>query len=139
MTTSPKDIIRELVDAQWNRRDLDHVRSVYAPDASIFVPGYDTGGIDDVIDDAEHYFNAFTDVQMHVEDLIAEDDKVVLRWRTVGRHVGDYYGTPATDRVITMEGMDIFRLADGAIVEAWSLWDAASVDKQLAGDDADGS
>ncbi|BAN00916.1 ester cyclase [Ilumatobacter coccineus] len=129
-----KKIIADLVDAQWNRRDLDFVRATYAPDASIFVPGYDTGGIDDVIDDAQHYFDAFTDVTMSVDDLIAEGDRVVLRWTTAGRHVGDYYGTPATDRVIAMQGVDVFRLDGGLIVEAWSLWDAASVDKQLAGE-----
>jgi steroid delta-isomerase-like uncharacterized protein len=130
-----KAVIAELVDAQWNRRDLDHVRATYTDGASIFVPGYDTGGIDDVIDDAQHYFNAFTDVTMTVDDLIAEDDRVVLRWTTTGRHIGDYYGTPATDRVITMQGVDVFRLEDAKIAEAWSLWDAASVDKQLAGSD----
>jgi steroid delta-isomerase-like uncharacterized protein len=132
MGTAPTEVVRRFVEQLWNGQDAAAVDEAFAPDARVHVPGYDTGGPRDVVDDAVHFWQAFDDVHMRVEDLIAADGgKVTLRWATSGTHTGTYYGHEATGRHITMRGTDVFLVADGRIVELWSLWDGLDAYRQL--------
>lgn len=130
--TDPTAVVRTFVERLWNGQDADAVDEVFAPDAAVHVPGYDTGGPKDVVDDAVHFWKAFEGVHMVIEDVFAgEDGKVTLRWATSGTHTDTYYGHPATGRSITMRGTDVFRVADGRVVELWSLWDGLDAYRQL--------
>jgi predicted SnoaL-like aldol condensation-catalyzing enzyme len=66
-----------------------------------------------------------------VEDLIAEGDRVVVRWTNAGTHVGDFAGIPATGRPFTMAGIDIYRLAGGQLCEHWHVIDQLGMLGQL--------
>ena len=66
-----------------------------------------------------------------VEDLIAESDRVVVRWTNVGTHVGDFAGIPATGRTFTIPGIDIYRVADGQLREHWHVIDQLGMLGQL--------
>jgi predicted ester cyclase len=70
---------------------------------------------------------ALPDKVFTLEDVIAEGDKVVLRWTIRGTHLGDF-GTPvgvahATGKAITLTSTVIYRVADGRIVQEWSTHD----------------
>ena len=43
-----------------------------------------------------------------VDDLIAEDDKVVVRWRLLGTHKGNFQGIAPTGRAIVLKGIAIY-------------------------------
>jgi steroid delta-isomerase-like uncharacterized protein len=75
--------------------------------------------------------SAFPDLRVTTEDLIAEGDKVVLRWTARGTHEGDLPGVPATGKQATLKGIDILRLADGRIVERWAEYDNLGLLQQL--------
>jgi steroid delta-isomerase-like uncharacterized protein len=129
---APSLVVRRFVERLWHGQDASAVDEVFAHDAVVHIPGYDTGGPTDVVDDAVQFWQAFDDVHMSVEDLIAgEDGKVTLRWATSGTHTGTYYGHPATGRHITMRGTDVFRVAGDRVVELWSLWDGLDAYRQL--------
>lgn len=54
-----------------------------------------------------------------VEDLMAEDDRVLLRWIFRGKHIGSMMGEAPTGKMIEAGGMNLFRFASGKIVEFW--------------------
>ncbi len=58
-----------------------------------------------------------------VHDVIAEDDRVVVRWTNAGTHVGEFAGIPATGRSFTIGGIDIYRVTDRSISEQWHVID----------------
>ncbi|HWC64708.1 MAG TPA: ester cyclase, partial [Thermoanaerobaculia bacterium] len=58
-------------------------------------------------------YSSFPDLKRPVEDLVAEGDKVVARWSSVGTHSGDFMGTPPSGKTVRTTGITIFRLADG--------------------------
>jgi predicted ester cyclase len=60
-----------------------------------------------------------------LEDQVAEGDKVVTRVRGVGSHADELFGIPATGNDIEFQGIAIHRVADGKIVEHWSVVDMA--------------
>jgi steroid delta-isomerase-like uncharacterized protein len=74
---------------------------------------------------------AFPDLQVTIEDLIAEGDKVVSRNSVTGTNEGEYMGRPPTGRSVTYDEIFIFRLAGGRIAETWGVVDVLSQMKQL--------
>ncbi|HEY3542552.1 MAG TPA: ester cyclase [Gaiellaceae bacterium] len=76
-------------------------------------------------------YSSFPDLKRPVEDLVAEGDKVVARWSSVGTHSGDFMGTPPSGKTVRTTGITIFRLADGKIVEEWSESDMLGMLQQV--------
>lgn len=74
---------------------------------------------------------AFPDLHVTVEDLIAEDDKVVGRNAVTGTHQGEYMGLVPTGKTITYNEIFIFRFANEQIAETWGVVDVFSQLKQL--------
>ncbi len=66
-----------------------------------------------------------------IEDLVAEGDRVVVRWMNAGTHVGDFAGIPATGKTFEITGVDIYRVADGQLREHWHVIDQLSMLGQL--------
>ncbi len=62
---------------------------------------------------------AFPDLRYTVDDVIAEGDRVVVRWNWQCTHRGEFMGVAATGKRATVTGMAIYRVADGQCVERW--------------------
>ncbi|KAH4003097.1 hypothetical protein HBI56_055430 [Parastagonospora nodorum] len=60
---------------------------------------------------------AFPDINWTLQETISEGDKVVARFETRGTHKGDFMGVPASGKSICMTALNIYRFADGKIVE----------------------
>ena len=75
--------------------------------------------------------SAVPDAHYEVDDLIAEDDKVVVRWRLLGTHQGNFQGIAPTGRAIVLEGIAIYRVEDGMLVERWVVSDVHGVLEQI--------
>jgi steroid delta-isomerase-like uncharacterized protein len=74
---------------------------------------------------------AFPDIQIaHLETLVSGDSAAV-RWTSDGSHQGDYFGVPPTGKRIHVEGMDLFHVRDGKIVEMWIEYDNLAVLQQM--------
>jgi steroid delta-isomerase-like uncharacterized protein len=76
---------------------------------------------------------AFGDLEVAVEDFVASGDRVAWRWVLRGTHVGAFLGIAATGRRVVLRGVNFQRIADGRIVEHWTLADAAGAARQLRG------
>jgi steroid delta-isomerase-like uncharacterized protein len=73
----------------------------------------------------------FPDLQVTIEDLIAEGDKVVSRNTVTGTHHGDYMGHPPTGKRVTYNEIFVFRFAGRRIAETWGVVDVLSQMRQL--------
>src|SRR5437660_11004055 len=74
---------------------------------------------------------AFPNIEVVVEDQIAEGDLVATRCSVRGKHTGDHLGFAATDSPVDFTGMTITRIKDGKIVEAWNNFDFMKMYRQL--------
>ena len=63
---------------------------------------------------------AFPGGRFEIEEMIEEGDRVAVLYRFTGTHAGPFAGVPATGKEITGQGIEIYRLHDGQIVESWS-------------------
>lgn len=74
---------------------------------------------------------AFPDLQLAVEDMIAEGDRVVVRWRSRATHKGVFRGIPPTGRDASLTGIAIYRLSKGKVVERWVEVDMLGLTERL--------
>jgi predicted ester cyclase len=70
----------------------------------------------------------------HIDDQIAEGDKVVTRWTASGCQIKDLPGIPDKGKCFKIGGITIDRVSDGKIVEEWVNWDTADFARQLGAD-----
>jgi predicted ester cyclase len=76
-------------------------------------------------------FAAFSDVEVRIEHLPAENDLVAVRYVFSGRHTGPFRGRAATGRRIRHTENEIYRIADGQITESWGEGDWLGTFRQL--------
>jgi steroid delta-isomerase-like uncharacterized protein len=116
----------------FNQRNLDALYEFYAPDALWHQPDQNLQGLEEVKQWLARPFEAFPDLNVSVEDVIAEGDKVIIRYTSRGTHQGETGGLgPPTGRQIELEGIAILRFEDGKIVEFWDRFDNLSLLQQL--------
>jgi predicted ester cyclase len=77
------------------------------------------------------FFAAFPDFQVHLDDLLAEGDKLVTRWTGTGTHRGELMGIPPTGKSVSVTGMAIDRFENGQSVEHWEVFDQMGLMQQL--------
>ncbi len=74
----------------------------------------------------------FPDFHSTIEDMVAEGDKVVTRWRMRGTHRGEFRGIAPTDKEVEVTGIGIFRFSPaGKVVESWDSLDELGMLQQL--------
>jgi steroid delta-isomerase-like uncharacterized protein len=123
---------RRFFEEVWGKGNLAVIDELTAPN---FVdhnapPGLPPG-LEGFKQFAVMYRSAFPDMQISVDDLIAEGDKVVIRWTARGTNSGSLFGMPATGKAVTITGITIERKVDGMTVEGWNSYDQLGMLQQL--------
>jgi steroid delta-isomerase-like uncharacterized protein len=77
------------------------------------------------------WHQAFSDISIVPEKLIAEGDLVTVYWIARGTNTGTGNGLPATGKKAELAGITIWRIVDGKIKEEWSAFDQLSMMRQL--------
>jgi predicted ester cyclase len=108
--------------AAVNHRNLDALDPLVAPDWMNHGAGpNEPPGAERFKRIFAHFIAACPDFQITVEDQLAEDDKVMVRWRDTGTHTaGPLLGVLPTGKAIVLTGIDVLRIKNGQIIERWS-------------------
>jgi steroid delta-isomerase-like uncharacterized protein len=129
-----KAVVRREMEELFNHTgNLDAADEIIAPDYVSYEPtSGEVRGIEGAKQFAAAYRQAFPDLQNTIEDMVAEGDKVVVRFRARGTHQGETeaFG-PATGKRMEITGITIKRIFEGKIVEAWTNFDALGMMQQL--------
>ena len=132
MPEESKAIVRRFVNEVINRKKLAVFDELVA--ANVVAHHVPPGAAPDYQrwkDTISVFLTAFPDIQISIEDTVAEADRVVIRWTVRGTHQGELTGIPATGKEVTFTGMLIYRVADGKIIERWEEMDMMSLMRQL--------
>ena len=121
MSEQTKDVVREYYARVINGRDLEAVGEFFVDER--LVEGVKAGCF--------RYFEAFPDMHVALDELIAEGDRVFLRSTLTGTHDGEYKGIPATGRHVATECAEVFRVVDGRFAGYWCLTNVAGLMRQL--------
>ena len=77
------------------------------------------------------YRNAFPDMRLTIDDIVAEGETVVARWSCRGTHKGDFNGIASTGKQFSITGVSIARFTNGKMFEGYVNWDALGLMQQL--------
>jgi len=138
MIEKNKDLVRKYFEGMFNRHDVGVADEVFSSDY-INHQEYNTNredvarGREGFKKVAQTFYSAFPDLKSTIEDIIAADDKVVVRWVTRGTHSGSFMGIAPTNRQVTVTGITIDRIADGKIAESWTSWNVMDLIQQIGG------
>jgi predicted ester cyclase len=78
----------------------------------------------------------FSDTRIEIDFLLAEGDKVDCHFVLYARHTGDGAGGAGSGNAIRLPAISTFRIADGKLVEAWEIFDSASLTQQMQAEEA---
>lgn len=116
-----KAVVRRLFEEVFAAGDTAAVRDLVASDIIDHdpMPGQPAGveGIEYV---ASTLHTAQPDLRFTVDDLVAEGDRVAIRWTLRGTSTGPMFGQPPSGRPVEQSAVVIFRIADGRITERWA-------------------
>jgi steroid delta-isomerase-like uncharacterized protein len=115
----------------WNERRESTIDELMHPEAVGHMEGGDVYGPDGFKAGRASLLDALPDLRIEVEDSVAENDSVVLRWRVSATHKGSGLGLPPTGRAVNFRGISWFRFADGQMVEGWDSWNLGALLEHL--------
>jgi steroid delta-isomerase-like uncharacterized protein len=126
-----KALVHQFAD-RINAKDLDGAVKFLSPN---YINHAEVPGLPSGVEAARAFFSmlwtSFPDVKTTILDTIAEGDKVVTRASTEGTHTGLFLGIPPTGKHAKWSFIDIWRIADGKVVEHWVETDQMSLMQQL--------
>jgi steroid delta-isomerase-like uncharacterized protein len=133
MSEHNKAMVRRYLEEVFAEGDLDAIPELFAPDYVEHDPASpeEIRGHAGVRRDLSVYQTAFSDIEITVEDQIADEDSVVARATLSGTHVEELFGIPPTGNRVTVTGIVIQRVADGRFAEGWWNWDTLGLLGQL--------
>jgi steroid delta-isomerase-like uncharacterized protein len=131
-TENNKALARRWLEEVWNQDDLSLIDELIAPNYVLHDPSRPgLRGRTGIRESVAMFRTASPDLHFTIEDQIAEGDKVVTRYTIQGTHQGPLLGIAATGKQATLTGIDIYRIAESKIEEAWSNWDTLGMLQQL--------
>jgi steroid delta-isomerase-like uncharacterized protein len=128
-----KAMVRRWSEELWSRGNLAVADQIVASDYVRHDPGdpFPARGPEDVKRIVTTLRGMFPDFHIEVEAIVAEGDFVVSRYSATATDTVGYMGMPPTGKSIRTSAMQMFRFADGKIVESWAARDDLGTLKQL--------
>jgi len=131
MSEENKALFRKLVEGV-NAQNLGALDEVYAPNLAYHGTGQmaqaDREGFKQFIG---AIFQAFPDVKMTIDQLLADGENVIYRSTITGTNKGNFMDIPATGKAFTVRTIGIARISGGKIVEEWENFDEMGLMQQL--------
>ena len=131
-----KAIVHDFIEEVWNEGNLDSIPKYIAPGYIRHTDhtrdgGREVRGLDVARQSIAALRTSFPDIHFTSEDVLVDEDKVVVRWTASGTHRGEFMGVSPTGTHVSWAGINIYRIADGKIVERWANEDGVSLFQQL--------
>ncbi len=135
MSEENKQLIRRWFEEVWNNGRVDAIDEMFAENG--IAHGLSDDPSQPITGPREFqpfhtlFRDAFPNMMIVVEDIVAEGDKVAARCSVRAKHEGDFMGKEATQSPVEFTGITIVRVANGKIAEAWNNFDFMRLHKQV--------
>ena len=118
--------VRKLFDAFYAADDAA-MSELIGDDFVTHGPGGGTGNAEGWKSMAHQIASGAPDTRTEIDDIVSDGDKVVVRYTSRGTHTGELFGVAPTNRPLTTSGIEMYRIADGRIVECWGQYDMSQL------------
>ncbi len=133
---TPESVVRQFIEKVRSGRDLEAAYELMAP--TVIAHQVESGPSRSImrspleyIEHIQEFLADYGQFSLEVEEFLHSNDKVYVRWRQNGHHLGPTLGHPATGRPLIAVGSAVYRVADGKIVEYWIQQENFGLKSQL--------
>ena len=111
----------------WNLHNVTQIVSLCSPsyegvDIAQAAPHFGQAGMQDY---ANLYLRAFPDLQITLDEMVAQENQLVLVWKSLGTHRGILMNIPPSGHVARVRGVSILTIENGWLSRALYMWDLA--------------
>jgi uncharacterized protein len=115
-----------------NSGDINKINDQYFADNITLVSSPENiVGIEDFKAYYQNFLTGFSNIEFKTKDIFGQDNKIVKHWHFKGKHTGDFFGIPATGRLVDMEGVTLVKMKDGKIAREHDFMDSMVFMRQL--------
>lgn len=126
--TNNKAVISKLFNQALNQRNFDLLHELVGPE---YTGPNNTKGPEAFKAPLLPLLKSFPDIQWKLEQLIAEDNKVMVRWTISAKHLHDFNNIPATGKQVVSGGMGIYEMNNGKVTSSHIITDRVDFLQQL--------
>jgi steroid delta-isomerase-like uncharacterized protein len=130
-TEGNKAIARRFIEDIFVRQDLSAVDELVSVDFAPHDWGQNIKGRQTIRDAIQRASAGLSEVEMRIEDMIAEGDKVAVRLTSSATQTGEFMGMPASGHRYEIPEIHIVRIRDGLVSEHWHQLDMLGMKRQL--------
>ena len=134
MPDDNKTLARRWFEEVWNQKSEAAIDALFGAESR----AYGFPEPDSVVTGPEafkqlhrDFCGAFPDLRITLDNMIAEDDLVAVRWHVDATHKGNHLGFPASGKKATLTGMSFLKVGHGQILDGWNQMDMAGLFRRL--------
>jgi steroid delta-isomerase-like uncharacterized protein len=134
MSNPNKQLVQRWFDEVWNQGSPATIHELFHPDGKAHgfpEPSAILTGPSEFTQAHSLFKEAFSNIKVHLDEVIAEGDNVAARWTATITHTGQALGFPPTNRTTSFSGTSFMHFKDGKIAEAWNHMDFTRVVLEL--------
>jgi steroid delta-isomerase-like uncharacterized protein len=134
LSEANKQLLSRWFEEVWNHQDKAAIGRMLHPQCKVH-------GLTETGDPLEgpagfegfhtSFRGAFPDIHVDIEDIVAEGDKVAIRWKATMTHLGDHLGFPASGKKAELTGSTFAIVKGNQIVEGWNEMDRQALLQKL--------
>ena len=127
-----KEVVRASHERVWSQGNLALADQLYTADfVCHFLVGPEWRGLQGLKERVQDLRRSFPDWTERIEEIIAEGDRVAVRFASTGTHLGEFRGTPATGKKVSIQEVAFYRIVNGRIAEQWGFPDLLKMGRQI--------
>jgi steroid delta-isomerase-like uncharacterized protein len=126
-----KELVRRHQEEIWNKGNTAAIDEFYTPDFVGHFPFGELVDREELKKAVAMHRAAFPDWTEQIEDIVAEGDRVAIRFISRGTQRGEFRGIKPTGRSVRIGEAALFRIVDRRIAEQWVFPDVGSLLQQL--------
>jgi steroid delta-isomerase-like uncharacterized protein len=126
-----RGVVRAVFSEIWSKGNVDLIPELFSENYVGHFPAETAHGREDLAAQVIAHRTAFPDWTEEIEDLIADGDRIAVRFTSRGTNLGDFFGNPPTGNTVEISEVVVFKFMNGKISEQWVYPDILGLQRQL--------
>ncbi len=115
-----------------NKGEIDKINSKYFDENITAIQSPENiVGIENFKAYYQNFITGFSEIEFTIVEVFGQGDKIVKQWNFKGTHTGDFFGIPATNNTVDINGVTITKMKSGKIAQEQDFMDNSIFMQQL--------
>jgi steroid delta-isomerase-like uncharacterized protein len=126
-----KKLIKKYFHEVWNQGNFDLAFEIISPEFKTRFKNNNLSGAEALIYIIKERRKAFSDIKFTIKRIIAEQELVFVQYSFTGKHIGEFWGLPISNKKIHYQGIGMFKIVHNKILGIGSIRDELSLLQQI--------